>query len=88
MDQDELTVEGLLILLATALCIDPSRMNKDTSANDLNEWDSLGTINIITTLEEGIGIKFDILDIPLLISVDSIIELLKTKGYSLRSEDQ
>ncbi len=83
MDQYELSIEELLALLASALSVDPSLMNKDTSANDLNEWDSLGTINLITTLEAGIGIKLDILEIPLLISVHSIIELLKSKGYSI-----
>jgi len=82
-DRSTLALSEILILLASALNLDLSSVDRTTSSNDLEEWDSLGTINIITTLESNLGLKLDILEIPLLISVPSIIELLVSKGYQI-----
>ena len=88
MDQSKknITIRELISLVSTALELDSQEMSQTSSASNIEEWDSLGIINIVTSLEKEIGVKFDILDFPLLISIESIKELLISKGYLIITE--
>ena len=44
----------------------------------------MGTINLITSLEEKYSCKFDLLEIPLFNNVKSILKLLEKKGFDIK----
>ena len=50
-----------------------------TSANDLEEWDSLAHINIIIAIELEFKTKFALGEIQELKNVEDMIELIKSK---------
>lgn len=49
----------------------------DVSMQNQELWDSMKHIEIITTLEEELGISFNIEDIPKLTSMQKIVEAIK-----------
>lgn len=51
--------------------------NDDVSMENQELWDSMKHIEIITTLEEELGISFNIEDIPKLTSMQKIVEAIK-----------
>ena len=51
--------------------------NDDISMENQELWDSMKHIEIITTLEEELGISFNIEDIPKLTSMKKIVEAIK-----------
>ena len=55
--------EKLFKAIANALKIDIHLINKDSSSDTLNGWDSLGMVNLIIELEQIFKVKFDIFKI-------------------------
>ncbi len=51
----------------------------DMAADDIEEWDSLGLINLVVALEESFNIKFATTEIPEMQSVGAIISLIREK---------
>ena len=47
-----------------------------TSAQDIEDWDSLEQINLLTAMEKKFGIKFKLEDVRNLNSVGDILELI------------
>lgn len=54
--------------------------NDDISMENQELWDSMKHIEIITTLEEELGISFNIEDIPKLTSMQKIIDAINKRG--------
>ncbi len=69
------TVEILSMLLGQEFTIDD-----DVSMENQELWDSIKHIEIITTLEEELGISFNTEDIPKLTSMKKIIEAINNMG--------
>lgn len=69
------TVEILSILLGVEI-----RENSDISMQNCENWDSMKHIEIITTIEDELGVSFEIEDIPNLTSVALILDKIKNMG--------
>ena len=54
--------------------------NSDVSMQNCETWDSMKHIEIITTIEDELGISFEIEDIPNLTSVALILDKIKNMG--------
>lgn len=52
----------------------------DVTMQNQELWDSMKHIEIITTMEEELGISFNIEDIPKLTSMQKIVEAIKDMG--------
>ncbi len=65
--------------IATTFNVDKNIITPNTTSDDIEEWDSLGHINLILRLESTFHIKFDIRIIPKLTSVKAIVAELKIK---------
>jgi acyl carrier protein len=52
---------------------------RETSADDIEEWDSLAQINIIAAFEGEFGVKFDINDITKIENVGDILDIIERK---------
>jgi acyl carrier protein len=67
----------LFSTLAKILNVKLNKINLRTNSKNLEEWDSLESLNIITFLEKKFGNKIKKLDVKDTTSVRSIIKLLK-----------
>ena len=56
-----------------------SDITLETSPSDIALWDSLGQLNIVSTLEQYFSIVFDYEELFQIVSVDSIISIVRLK---------
>jgi len=66
--------------IASALEVEPGAIDEATDHQTLEAWDSLGHIKIIMSVEEAFGVRFDMDEIPELVSVDRISSRLRELG--------
>lgn len=60
-------------IIARVLNVDSAVITDDLSSGDIPEWDSVGNLAIISTIEQELGIEFPLEDLFDLTSVQSII---------------
>ena len=53
-------------------------VNLNSTSSDIDEWDSVATVNIIIALEDEFGIKFKLEDIQEAKTVQDFVELVQT----------
>ncbi len=53
-----------------------------TSAADIEDWDSLEQINLLTAIEKKYGLKFTLSDVRGLANVGELLDLLSRLGVS------
>jgi acyl carrier protein len=58
---------------------DKLAVTRDTTANDIEEWDSLTHMNIIMVVEKKFKIKFALAEIENLSSVGDLVDLIDRK---------
>ena len=54
-------------------------LTRETTALDIDDWDSLAQINIIVSCEAEFGMKFDLSEISKLENVGGMLDLLERK---------
>jgi len=52
---------------------------RETTANDVEDWDSLAHISIIVAIEKEFKIKFDLYELKPLKNVGEMLDLIQTK---------
>lgn len=65
--------QEIIDLVAGVLKIAPERITRATTMDDLQEWDSMRNVMILSTLEEHFDIMFPEDDIFDLISIDALV---------------
>jgi acyl carrier protein len=75
--------EQLHHLIAEVFDADISTISSETSRDDLEKWDSMGTIDLVAQLEKHYSVTFDLLEVEDLHHVGIIEECLKEKGVEL-----
>lgn len=73
-------IENNVSKILSALLGQEINPNDDVSMENQELWDSMKHIEIISTLEEELGISFNIEDIPKLTSMEKIVEAIKKMG--------
>ena len=61
-------------IIARVLNVDLDCITDDLSSGDIPEWDSVGNLAIISTLEQDLGVEFPLEDLFDLTSVRSIVD--------------
>lgn len=61
-------------IMARVLGIPQSRLTDDLSSGDIPEWDSVGNLAIISTIEQELNIEFPLEDLFDLTSVKAIVD--------------
>ena len=51
-------------------------IGRETTANDIEDWDSLEQINLLTAIEKKFGIKFKLADVRGLKDVGDLLDLV------------
>ena len=75
--------ERLGSLLAGVFGLRESEIRPDLKKADVGTWDSLKQMDLVLSLEREYGITLEITDIPRMVSVASIEDVLRTKGVDL-----
>ena len=57
-------------------------LKPETSAVDIDEWDSLNHINILVAVQEKFGIRFQASELESLFNVGSLVSLIKIRHQS------
>lgn len=56
-------------------------LTRQTNADDIEDWDSLEQINLLTAIEKKYGLKFNLADVRGLANVGDLIDLIvRLKG--------
>tara|TARA_A100001015_G_C14666377_1_gene585096 strand:- start:288 stop:518 length:231 start_codon:yes stop_codon:yes gene_type:complete len=72
-----MSVTTIIEIFQDILDIKKGSINLETSSSDIDEWDSVATVNIIVAIEEEFGVKFKLKDIQSLKTVKDFVELLE-----------
>lgn len=73
-------LERLLRIISIIMEVPIEELNKETSPDNIEKWDSLKHMNLILALEEEFNIAFSDEEIVEMLSVEIIVEILKEKG--------
>jgi len=52
---------------------------RETTADDIEEWDSLAHINLIVAIEKEFNIKFDLMELKPLQNVGDLLDVIQRK---------
>ncbi len=66
--------------VAVALQIPPEELTEDSNAESIENWDSMGTMNILLGLESDFGLRLSPGQTNRLQSITGIMELLQEAG--------
>ena len=73
--------ERIKEIIADTLGIDIERITDDLAAGDIEEWDSVGNLTIISTIEEEVEVDIPIEDLYELNNIKAIVEeIIKLKN--------
>lgn len=73
--------ERIKEIIADTLGIDIERITDDLAAGDIEEWDSIGNLTIISTIEEELEVDIPIEDLYELNNIKAIVEeIIKLKN--------
>ena len=73
--------ERIKEIIADKLGIDIERITDDLAAGDIEEWDSVGNLTIISTIEEELEVDIPIEDLYELNNIKAIVEeIIKLKN--------
>jgi acyl carrier protein len=69
-------------IVARVLNVDPSEVTDQSSRETLAQWDSMGHLSLITSLEEEFGVSLAIADAMEMTSVRDIKRILNEYGVA------
>jgi acyl carrier protein len=78
MERNEIA-EKIKKILAKVLKHDKFEMNDELTATEVEGWDSLSHITIISEIEEAFSIKFKLKELNKLKNIGSLIEIVQSK---------
>ena len=70
-------------IIANIFELDASQIKKEMTPADIETWDSLSQLNLISTIEKEFQIKLEIDEIFTVIKIGDIYEILSKKGVLL-----
>lgn len=73
------TIERLQDIFRNIFDDDTLILNRETTAADIDEWDSLTQINIVEACETEFSVKFDLDDIVSLKDIGDMVDLIEEK---------
>ena len=67
-------------IIANIFELEPSQIKKEMTPADIETWDSLSQLNLISSIENEFQIKFEIDEIFTVMKIGDIYSLLSKKG--------
>ena len=78
--EDKEIFDRVVEIIKRSLNNDNLELSLDTTAADVEEWDSFNHIQIIVSAEQEFGLKFAISDIESFSSIGDLTNLIKSKN--------
>ena len=72
-----MSVSTIIEIFQDILDVKKGTVNLNSTSSDIDEWDSVATVNIIVALEDEFGIKFKLEDIQTVNSVQDFVDLVQ-----------
>jgi len=72
-----MSVSTIIEIFQDILDVKKGTVSLKTTSSDIDQWDSVATVNIIVALEEEFGIKFKLEDIQTVETVQDFVELVQ-----------
>jgi acyl carrier protein len=63
-------------IMADVLDIDVSSISESTTMEDIESWDSLAHVKLVTALESGLDVMLDVSEIETMTSFRAIVDVL------------
>jgi len=79
MNDIKLSQDQVISIIADAINVPVGHVTANSTATDFGEWDSMGTLVLLTTLDRH-GIKIDLGDTSQLQSVQGILNAFRKAG--------
>jgi len=67
-------------IIAALFGLEIGDVNDSTSQGDVQQWDSMGTVMLISELESAFDVEFDLMELAALKSVGEIRRVLESRG--------
>ena len=72
-----MSVSTIIEIFEDILDVKKGTVKLSSNSSDINEWDSIATVNIIVALEDEFRIKFKLEDIQTVKSVQDFVDLVQ-----------
>ena len=72
-----MSASSIIEIFQDILDVKEGTVSLSTTSSDIDEWDSVATVNIIVALEDEFGIKFKLEDIQTLNTVKDFVDLVQ-----------
>ena len=72
-----MSVSTIIEIFQDILDVKKGTVSLETTSSDIDQWDSVATVNIIVALEEEFGIKFKLKDIQTVKTVQDFVQLVQ-----------
>jgi acyl carrier protein len=73
------TLDQVIQIVADCLNLSPSVIDKESSADNIDVWDSMAQVNLMIALEQSFDIELEVEDFMKLNSVQAIANYLDAK---------
>tara|TARA_B000000460_G_C21297422_1_gene298675 strand:+ start:76 stop:303 length:228 start_codon:yes stop_codon:yes gene_type:complete len=67
-------------IIANVFELDPTEIKKEMTPKDIETWDSLSQLDLLSTIEKEFKIKLEFSEIFTVMKIDDIYKLLSKKG--------
>ena len=67
-------------IIANIFELEPEQIKKEMTPEDIETWDSLSQLNLLSTIEKEFKIKLEFDEIFTVMKIDDIYKLLSKKG--------
>lgn len=75
-------VNRLAAAFEKAFDFDPAKFSPQLAPEDVPNWDSIGHMNLVATLEQEFNLQFEVDEIMEMSSPQKILDILKTRGVA------
>ena len=75
----DVSIEKIQEIMADTFDVDDLAITRDTTAADIEEWDSLSHIRLIVAIERAFKVKFTNAEIESLTNVGDLIDTIEAK---------
>lgn len=75
--------DKLITIFSEVLVVNASVLNDESSPDTLEEWDSLGAMNLVTAIEEKFDVQLSTKEIMKMVTIGLVRQFLQDKGIEI-----
>ncbi|MBN9168098.1 MAG: hypothetical protein BGO98_39315 [Myxococcales bacterium 68-20] len=75
-----MVVDKVKAAFVSAFSVDPDKFTVEMMPEDIQGWDSLGHLTLVTALQEQFGVEFEVNEVMDMDSVQKIISICESKS--------